>query len=237
MQGASAAPFRATMATALLCALIALAAAMLVRTPPWLGLELTPDPASHRIKVAGVRSGGPAAMAMDGAGEAPAWLTAVDGIALTDVDRIEESDFLPTYRDVDDLFARQDRVMAALRAPPVRLDFEGADGRPFSVMVTPGARPASDLPALFWLQLVFGGGAVLIGGWLWSLRPRDPAVRMFALTGLGLLCSAAAAAVYSSRELALDGTVFRVLSAINHLAPSCSAAGWSPCSPSIRNAC
>ena len=43
----------------------------------------------------------------------------------------------------------------------------------------------------------------LLAAWVWALRPRDWGARMFAATGLMLMVSAFAAAVYSSRELAL----------------------------------
>ena len=224
MPGASTAPFRATLAAALLCALIAVVAAAAVRATPWLGLDLAPDPMALRIKVLGADAQGPAAPVLAAAGKTPAWLTAVGGVALTDVDRIEESDFLPTYADVGALFARQNAVVEALAAP-VKLDFETAAGEAFSVTVTPAKRPVRDLPALFWLQLVFGAGALLIGAWLWSLRPRDAAVLLFALTGAGLLLSTASAAIYSSRELAIAGSVFRLLSAINHIGALIFGAG------------
>jgi two-component system, NarL family, sensor histidine kinase DevS len=211
MQGVSTTPFRATIGVALICLLTVVAAVTIVRSPPWLGLDLTPDPASSRLAVSGIDAGGPAASALGATGRAPAWLKAINGQPLTDIDRIEESDFLPSYADVDSLFIRQAAAMDALRAGPVQLDFEDSDGRAFRVEVTPADRPLADLPVLFWLQLFFGGGALFVGGWLWSLRPRDLAVRMFALTGAGLALATAPAAIYSSRELAIDGVIFRML--------------------------
>jgi signal transduction histidine kinase len=223
MRRVSTVPFRATLAAALASVLICAAGAATLRAAPWLGLDLVADAATGKVAVAGVDAGGPAAAAL--AGRVPATLTAIDGVALTATDRIEEPDFLPSYREVRALFAAQSAAAAALRDAPVQLTFAGADGRTFQVEATPGKRPLSDLPVLFWLQMVFGAGALLIGAWVWSLRRRDLAVAMFGLTGLGLLLSTDAAAIYSSRELALDGGLFRVLSGINHLGAQMFGAG------------
>src|SRR5690606_15025377 len=54
------------------------------------------------------------------------------------------------------------------------------------------------------------------GAWVWSLRRRDPACLMFALSGAGLMISALPAAIYSTRELAIEGELFTLLSALNH---------------------
>ena len=216
MRRVSAAPFRATLAAGLVCIAICAAGAAVLRATPWLGLELASDPAADAVFVVRVAEDGPAAAAL--AGRAPKTLVAVDGVRLNAADRIEEPDFLATYAHVSAVFADQDAVKAALARPPVVLTFAQADGGVFTVQVAPERRrPLRDLPLLFWMQMVFGAGALLIGAWVWSLRRRDLAVSMFGLTGLGLLFSTASAAVYSSRELALDGGLFRVLSAVNHL--------------------
>ncbi len=207
-------PLRISLAVAVVCILLAWAATAAVGAPPWLGASLVPDPAAHRIRIERLAPGGPLASAL--AGREAVWLTGAAGVRLTDIDRIEEPDVLPSYAAIDAFLARQNAVTRTLGNGPARLDLADAKGAPFSVTVQPGRRPVNDLPVLFWMQLVFGGGALFISGWVWSLRPRDPAVRLFALTGLGLGIGADAAAVYSSRELSLDGAAFRILSATNH---------------------
>ncbi len=223
MRRVSTVPFRATLAAAFACALICTAGAAALRAVPWLGLDLAADATTGEVRVTGVDADGPMAAALQG--RTPATLTAIDGLALTATDRIEEPDFLGSYGEVRTLFAAQSAAVAALRDAPVQLSFTGADGRAFQVEATPGRRPLSDLPALFWLQMVFGAGALLIGAWVWSLRRRDLGVIMFGLTGLGLLFSTASAAIYSSRELAIDGGLFRALSGINHLGAQMFGAG------------
>jgi signal transduction histidine kinase len=69
---------------------------------------------------------------------------------------------------------------------------------------------------VFWLQLLFGAAGLIIGTWVWALRPDDWGPRAYAITGVCFLIFAHAAAIYSARELALPGTLFRTLSGINH---------------------
>lgn len=45
-------------------------------------------------------------------------------------------------------------------------------------------RPASDLPSGFWVSWAVGLGAWLVSAWVFALRPRDKAIRLFALSGV-----------------------------------------------------
>src|SRR5690606_1790610 len=78
-------------------------------------------------------------------------------------------------------------------------------------------RPVSDLPAVFWGQLATGLFGFLFGAWVPPLRRDGPAEALLFLSGVGLMMSANAAAIYSTRELALPAALFRTLSAVNHL--------------------
>ncbi len=240
------APARA-ITTALLLALALMAVAVGVALwQPWLGLtlraELAPatvsraawgaDAGPGRIVVAGIARHGPAAAGMPviPAGArllriAQTGVTSQTGVALVPVqavtlepdDLIEEPDFFDSYADMRRLFARQDHIAHLLLAP-VSLRWAGADGVAHDTHVTPAPwRPLHTLPFMFWFQLIVGALAWLLSAWVWVLRPQDWAVRMLAAAGLLLLITTAAAAVYSARELALPGGLFRGLSAINHL--------------------
>lgn len=132
------------------------------------------------------------------------------------VDRIEEPDLLDSYAAMTAFFDRQEQLTSLMRATEVRVATRDAEGRVTVRVVRPAARPWDSLPGTFWLQLLVGVIACVTGAWVWALRPADAAARAFAVTGIGVLCSAHAAAVYSSRELALPGALFRTLSAINH---------------------
>ncbi len=240
------APARAITA-ALLLALALMAVAMGVALwQPWLGLslraELAPataapaagnaDAGPGRIVVAGIARHGPAAAATppipagarllriaqaDVATQASAVHAPIQAVTLEPDDLIEEPDFFDSYADMRRLFARQDRIAHLLQAP-VALHWVGANGVPQTTAVTAAAwRPLHTLPFMFWFQLAVGALAWLLSAWVWVLRPHDWAARMLAAAGLLLLVTTAAAAVYSARELALPGGLFRGLSAINHL--------------------
>lgn len=60
---------------------------------------------------------------------------------------------------------------AALRPPE--------PGQPF--------RSILELGHVFWIQIAVGLGALSISGWVWALRPRDAATRLFVLSGLATM--------------------------------------------------
>jgi signal transduction histidine kinase len=201
----------------ILVLLLALAAAALatrlVLSVPWLGVELRASEAGGIVLVAGE---GPAARVP--AGVALRGLGPTSGgpvVPLQADDLMEEPDIVDSYARLDAFFQRQDRL-AALLAAPVRLDWQARDGTTGSTRVEPARRPLASLPATFWFQVFVGVTGSLLACWVWALRPRDWGARMFAATGLMLMVSALAAAVYSSRELALPGRTFFWLSTMNH---------------------
>lgn len=120
---------------------------------------------------------------------------------------------LPTYAEFGEFLARQDRLAALLRSESVTLHL--GDGGEHALRPAP-SRPLSSLPAAFWVQLFVGAASFVIGAWVWSLRRGDLATRLLAAVGASTLVFSFAAATYSTRELALDGGLFRALSALNH---------------------
>ncbi|KYG67229.1 hypothetical protein AZI86_09495 [Bdellovibrio bacteriovorus] len=76
-------------------------------------------------------------------------------------------------------------------------------------------RKLKDLSAVFWIPLIVGLGTLIIGGWIWSLKPQDTAVRLFALSGFATFLSALPSSVYTSREGPLSENLFRVLETLN----------------------
>ncbi|MDT0683158.1 hypothetical protein RM543_10710 [Roseicyclus sp. F158] len=144
-------------------------------------------------------------------------LLSAGGIEIGAGDLIEEPDTLPSWGERAAFFARQDRLFEALRTPGTDLRYETASGEVATAPNAPVARMASHLPAAFWFQIGVGIFAVLIGAWVLALRPRDWGARMFAATGLFVPVFAWSAAIYSTRPIAMDGTIFRWLSSINHV--------------------
>lgn len=202
----------ATAGIALVCVAMLLSARQ-----PWLGLNLSPQPEYGSAWIESVDPAGPAADI-----PAPAALLSLAGsngdrIDLLPVDLIEDPDRLATYAEVRDFLDRQSRLSAMLEAKTVDAEIHGTDGEGRTTRLQLHFhRPLSDLPLVFWVQAGTGLASFLIGIWVWSLRRGDPGTRLFAVAGAGLMLSALAAAVYSTRELAMDGALLRVLSGINH---------------------
>lgn len=194
-----------------LAGLLVCAAAIFWSTQqPWLGLGLSLGPGGP--VVVSVSPRGPAARLAPGTG-----LTAIGPIALEADDLIEEPDFFRHYERMRRFFARQSQIHEQLSSAPLTLTVTDAGGATSEVALTPAdARPIRDLPLPFWFQLGCGLASLLIGAWVWVLRPANWGARMFALTGALFLVSVTSAAIYSSRELALDGGAFRLLSGLNH---------------------
>ncbi|HHX90653.1 MAG TPA: histidine kinase, partial [Paracoccus sp.] len=189
----------------------------------WLGLKLTSEPrlatptSFEGLWIGAVEPDSPAAE-QPGAG-IPASVSSLvtisgqDGrrIQLTSQDLMEEPDALETYADMRAFFARQDEIAAILRHGPVGLEVAFL-GETQSYSVFPKRqRPVSSLPPAFWMQIGVGLAGFWIGAWIWALRRGEWATRFLLLAGAGLMISAFPAAVYSTRELALPGELFRVL--------------------------
>ena len=205
----------------ILAALFALGSAILTLwislSQPWMGLGLVPNGTTRGIEItAGASVGegvsipqGATLMAIAGAG-------GQESIPLEAGDLVEEPDTLPTYQVLYAFRDKQERLSELLRGEAVVLTYRAPDGRVFERELVPGAhRPISDLPAIFWIQVVVGIFGFIGGAWVFSLRRGDlPAFWLF-VAGVGLMVSAHAAAVYSTRELALPRLVYEWCGPLN----------------------
>jgi signal transduction histidine kinase len=208
------APVRIFLAVGLL-GLAGLAAAVLLATrQPWLGVDLAPDMARGVVLVTDAR--GPAAAIPEGAVLRAVAETDGPPIAITPTTIIEEPDQLSDFHALDAFRAEQDALARSLRSGTVRLELTTPQGEPREVVVRPAPdRPVSDLPVAFWMQVLVGLCGVLVGAWIWSLAPLRLAQCFVMLTGIGLALSSTAAAIYSTRELALPLEYFRWLGPLN----------------------
>lgn len=211
-------PSRILQVAVILCFTAVLAVLTLALRQPWLGLTLSGDTSDDTVRIVAVHPDGPAQGKVKPGrliSIAPAGATNA-AIPLDATDVIEEPDVIASYEAVRGFFARQSELASILASGEVDLRL-GGDGNDAIVQVRTGSRPIASLPSAFWVQLVTGSGALLIGAWVLALRPRDPPTRLFALSGAMIMLSAFAAAVYSARELAIDGGLFRLLSGLNHI--------------------
>lgn len=143
-------------------------------------------------------------------------LIAIDGMALQKYDAVEDPSSIERNADFAAFMAQQDRLHQALSKPSAELTWKNAQGQTLThTQAVQGSRPLSSLPLSFWVQCFVGLGCMLVGSWVWALRPRDVAASLFALSGVCVLVFSLAAACYSSRNLALPQADFRTLAALN----------------------
>jgi len=178
---------------------------------PYLGLSFAAGGNGRTLELAAVDADGPAR-----ALPLPARLRAIaaaDGrrMALAPSDLLDDPDVIETYDALDGFYARQSALADLLAAGPLRLEVQRPDGAVAEIPVQPARRSLGDLPAPFWVQLLVGLVALVIGGWVWALRPGDPATQLFALAGLGLAICLCPIAFYSAREIAVPGGLFQIL--------------------------
>jgi len=193
------------------CLAAAALAVALALQMPWLGLRLAAGPGEAVTVAASQAAAIPAGvrlLSIAAPGQAP--------IALQAGDLMEEPDVLETYTLSDAFFARQDRLAAVLSGPAVQLRWQAEGGSAQDAAAAPQRRPLGSLPLLFWFQVAVCMAGCMIACWIWALRPQDWGARMFGATGLAFPLFALPAAIYSGRELALPGTLFRTLSEMNH---------------------
>ena len=191
---------------------------------PWTGLTLSDDP-GQGILIISVAADGPTAerivpgsrlLEIRAASAPDAW-----GLHLMPQDAIEEPDTLPDPQSYTRFLDRQGKIASMFAQGPVmmRVASDLAAGESISEhLVTPeDMRPVLSLPTVFWVQLGVGLVGVFLAGWVMALRRHDRAVQYFLLAGAGLMISAHAAAVYSTRELALPRELFFQASRLNYL--------------------
>ncbi len=209
--------------------LAGLLAVWVVLQEPSLGLSLRASDSGDAVVFAHQSSAD--ASAQVPAGAQVLRLIAANGATLNlqATDLIEEPDFFDTYPEMAAFFNRQSQLSALLHAGPLTLVWrDPQSGAEQPLLITPHARHWSDLPAAFWFQWCVGVCALLIAAWVFALRPEHWGARLFALTGLAFPVFTTAAAIYSSRELALPGDLFRLLSSLNHAGANlfgCALAG------------
>ena len=137
-------------------------------------------------------------------------------ILLNANDFTEDPHFVATYPEMQQFFIKQSQVHQ-LMSQHQQIFLQSGDhssSTPYPVNIQP-KRTLRDLPFEFWFQLAVSSIGFLLGCWIWALRPNEIAPRVFALLNAAYPVFAFSAAIYSTRDLALNAELFRVLVAIN----------------------
>ena len=137
-------------------------------------------------------------------------------ILLNANDFIEDPHFVATYSEMQQFFIKQSQIYQLI-SQHQQIFLQSGDhssSTPYPVNIQP-KRKLRDLPFEFWFQLAVSSIGFLLGCWIWALRPNEIAPRVFALLNAAYPVFAFSAAIYSTRDLALNAELFRVLVAIN----------------------
>lgn len=185
----------------------------------WLGLRMAYDAKAGGARV--VASQGPAAQIPPGT-VVTMIAGAGDSLRLEAQDLTVEPDgAFPRYADYHVFLDRLERLHRMQASPAIT--FTDAAGRAFVVRPGP-SRPLHTLPPEFWVQAVTGALSFLIAAAIWAFRRGDTAARYLLLSGAAIMISAATAAPYTTRELAMPLIPFRWLDDLNFLGGSLFAA-------------
>lgn len=125
---------------------------------------------------------------------------------------IEEPDVLPHYADLNTFFDSHQTLYKWLSAGTLKIVSD--TGKEYSMERR--SRSLTQLSGLFWLQLLCGLAGMIICLLVWIPAKREIAIHSFALTGLSYVLFSSAAAIYSTRDFFIPGTMFAWLSGINH---------------------
>lgn len=179
----------------------------LARSQPYLGVHmsvLSSDAPLQIVDHSNAGGSGKRVVAISARDQAP--------ISLRGVDLSPEPDVaFPRYDAFNRFLEKQDQIARALRAQP---QLHTSDG---TLTLRPEhSRPLTSLRLSFWFQLLCGLASWLTVASIWAFRRGQPASTYFALCGFCAMLMTATAAIYSTRELALPGDLFRMLSTINH---------------------
>lgn len=221
------APRKFLLAIMLGTAMLVVAAMYLAQMHPWLGLQFAMPEQGEGLTVSRVQAGSPNAEQV-AVGTRILALESASGQQLK-LDRtllLEDPDILP-YPALERFMQQQDLGIHILLDGPVALT---ASGQRIALSVI--TEPWSSLTANFILHTLYALIALVISMSIWVLRPKQAATRYFAISGIAVVINELPLAIYSSRDLFLDGSWFRLLSTINHagtmlLCASLTALFWA----------
>ncbi len=137
---------------------------------------------------------------------------------------IEPDGAMGDYATYERFLKRQETLSEIQRGN--RFTVETASGNSLEVTPSEGGRELSSLPPAFWIQVTVGLVSFLVSAGVFAFRPRSAPARYLLLSGVATLTFASLAALYSTREFALPGTLFRWANDLNFLGGSLFAASF-----------
>ncbi|MDX1635218.1 MAG: ATP-binding protein [Marinobacter sp.] len=194
--------------------LIALLTQALVSVP-WLGLTLASGNGGDAPMVAEVAPGSPAdGKVAPGALVEQVRLANGETLVLTpELVAPEGAYALADAASFRTFFRAEALIHDTLVAGPVALKLTGDQW----VTLEPANRPLASIAFGYWVGMLSGLAALLVGTGVWTYRRESPACRHFALNGVGMFLAAVAATPINHRELTLQPLLLEALTHINLL--------------------
>ncbi len=126
---------------------------------------------------------------------------------------MEEPDVLPSYAAMDALFEQHRLLYQAGK----NNQLWAVDAQNRKTAIVFEQRTLADLPWLFWLQALCALSAAILCLLVWLPGQKTLSIITFCGTGVGYALAAASAALYSTRDVFINGDWFALLSHINGL--------------------
>lgn len=131
---------------------------------------------------------------------------------------IEPDSAMQSYQDYAHFLNRQDKIYQLLKHnDQVSLLLSNQERHDIPIA---SARPILSLDASFWIQIFVGVTSWLITAAIFAFRTNTLVARYLLLSGFSTLLFTTFAAVYTTRELALDADLFQFLNDYNFLGGS-----------------
>lgn len=126
---------------------------------------------------------------------------------------IEEPDVLETHTQYNEFMQWQAKANKIFSADNINIHFADNSTQSFQAY----SRGLGDLPFEFYLQIIAGILCITIGSSIWIFNRGDLSSLVYCFMGVMISASCFTSAIYTTREFAIDATLFRAASIINHL--------------------
>ena len=196
-------------------ALVAYICLQFVMQMPWLGIGFKVDSVSGELRASYIDSDG-AAFSVISPNDTIKAIHGGGNSVILNAELIKGMPYdLKTYENYNQFFNRQTLVTDILKEDSIIIEINDDS---FFELIPKQSRPLNAVPVMFWLQLLIGGAVFFVSMSVLAYGTKDMfAVNVcFAMVGLSFLLYASVVAIYSNREIALDGTFFTQLAMIQY---------------------
>ena len=181
---------------------------------PWLGIDIQYQPGKSSLKIKHVFDNSPAENILKAGDEITGFEINNKVTRVNSFLNIEEPAILPDYKSYNKFIKYQSKIHNILINNKIILKLKDKD-----VVISPQtSRPLASLPfTSYWLVILLGFTAFILGINIWSFRRGIIISRILAIAGTGFFIGALFNAVTLSREIVLAGDFYFTISSISHL--------------------